>query len=305
MAKPSWCLRPRPWSGGRSAVERRARWRAGFGLPVVVWASRLGAAGVRSRQAAKAPRGLGCRRRSPRRGAGRPSPMRTVWKSPTPALEVSALRLCGSARPVQVCRRSALRAGGGRGSVVCLAQRRRAAERSGVSLTCVATQGWAGRPSPMRTAWKSPTPALEVSALRLCGSARPVRGCRRSSLRAGGGRGSVVCLAQRRRAAERSGVSLTCVATQGWAGRPSPMRTVWKSPTPALEVSALRLCATCSGVSAIGSSSGRWSWQRRLSRAEAQSRREVWGVSDVCGDAGVGWASRADANGLEVPNDRA
>ena len=180
----------------------RAPWRSGFGLSVVVWASRLGAAGVRSRQAAKAPRGLGCRRRSPRRGAGRPSPMRTVWKSPTPALEVSALRLCGSARPVQVCRRSALRAGGGRGSVVCLAQRRRAAERSGVSLTCVATQGWAGRPAPMPTAWKSPTPALEVSALRLCGSARPVRVCRRSALRAGGGRRGVVCLAPSRQAAK-------------------------------------------------------------------------------------------------------
>ena len=79
------------------------------------------------------------------------------------------------------------------------------------------------------------------------------------------------------------------------------MPTVWKSARASAELSAaLRLCATCLGVAAIGSSSGRRLSRRCLSRAEAQSRREVWGVADDHRDAELGWASRADANGLEV-----
>jgi hypothetical protein len=111
--------------------------------------------------------------------------------------------------------------------------------------------------------------------------------CRRSARRAGGGRGGVVCLAQRRRAAERSRVSPALAVTRSWASRSDGLH-VPDDRAGGERSAALRLCATCSGVSAIGSSSGRWSWRRRLSRAEAQSRREVWGVADARRDAELG-----------------
>jgi hypothetical protein len=120
----------------------------------------------------------------------------------------------------------------------------------------------------------------------------------------------VVCLAQRRRGAER-------------AGRPVVGETAWGVPTPALEVSALGLCAPnstprsatdappsdqrppvqSSRRSSLREGLGRSN--RRLSRAEAQRRREGWGVADVCGDAGLGWASRGEGAGLGCPDARA
>ena len=163
--------------------------------------------------------------------------------SPTIALEVSALRLCGSARPVRVWRRSALRAGGGRGGVVFLAPSRKAAKRSGGLPTIAVMQRWGGRPGPVPTVWMSPTMAPSVSAWRLGGLARPVRVPRDGDrlFERGGGRRGVVFLAPSRQAAKRSGVSLASAATRSWAGCPSPMPTVWRSPTTALEMSSWRL----------------------------------------------------------------
>jgi hypothetical protein len=104
------------------------------------------------------------------------------------------------------------------------------------------------------------TPALEVNSLRLCGSARPVRVWRRSSLRAGGGGVGVVCLAQSRRGAERFGVGPAAGATQtwGWVSRADANGLeVLNARAYAELLASLRLCATCPGGWAIGSSSGR------------------------------------------------
>ena len=103
-------------------------------------------------------------------------------------------------------------------------------------------------------------PALMPSSWRLCAFARPVRGGERSALRAGGDRRGVVCLAQRRRAAERSGVSPTIAVTRRgcWVSRADANGLeVLNARAYAELLASLRLCATCPGWWAIGSSSGR------------------------------------------------
>ena len=93
---------------------------------------------------------------------------------------------------------------------------------------------------------------------------------RGSALRELGGRGGVVCVAQRRQDAKMSGVSPTLAGTQRWAGRPKPMPAAWGSPTWAAGPRSWRLCVFARQRRVAANARG---WQGRCARSGPQRRR--------------------------------